>query len=180
MYGPWANRNSFVWWGMAERIAPRPGIIFELVKAFTIEVFVELHKHRNEEHKEFQALREVGGTHWMGRNSTAIDSYWKKWIEMEVSYNWYPMVPHGIPDHDESRPWRRWRMKWNREGKPCIIAWLETWVFIRRSSKLWKKWNMRSMKHLKMVILILIMPIMPMAMKVARSMLTVAMAIRIS
>ena len=76
------------------------------------------------------------------------------------------------------RPWRRWRMKWNREGKPCIIAWLETWLFIRRSSKLWKKWNMRFMKHLKMVIIL--MPIMPTAMKVARTMLTVAMAIRIS
>lgn len=34
-------------------------IIFELVKAFTIEVFVELHKHRNEEVKEFQALEAV-------------------------------------------------------------------------------------------------------------------------
>ncbi|CAK9079284.1 unnamed protein product [Durusdinium trenchii] len=34
-------------------------IIFELVKAFTIEVFVELHKHRNKEVKEFQALKAV-------------------------------------------------------------------------------------------------------------------------
>jgi len=34
-------------------------IIFELVKAFTIEVFVELHKKRHEKEKEFAALTEI-------------------------------------------------------------------------------------------------------------------------
>jgi len=34
-------------------------IMFELVTAFTIEVFMELHKHRNEEVKKFQALEAV-------------------------------------------------------------------------------------------------------------------------
>lgn len=32
--------------------------MFELVTAFTIEVFMELHKHRNEEVKKFQAADE--------------------------------------------------------------------------------------------------------------------------
>mmetsp|Transcript_19687 Transcript_19687/g.34923 ORF Transcript_19687/g.34923 Transcript_19687/m.34923 type:complete len:751 (+) Transcript_19687:102-2354(+) len=34
-------------------------IIFELVKAFTIEVFVELNKHRHEPAKEFDALKDI-------------------------------------------------------------------------------------------------------------------------
>ena len=54
------------------------------MKAFTIEVFVELHKHRDEEVKEFQAPRAVLVVAGIGNILERI----------EVSKNGHPQIIH--------------------------------------------------------------------------------------